>query len=67
MSELLPGYVCDTEYAKLLKKKTGYGTRQTLYRWRRLGIGPNGSGSAGPSCIPWIKSSSRRNENGRTG
>ena len=40
MSELLPGYVRDTEYAKLLKKKTGYGTRQTLYRWRRLGIGP---------------------------
>lgn len=40
MPQLLPGYVRDTEFAALLKRKTGYGTPQTLYRWRRQGIGP---------------------------
>jgi hypothetical protein len=40
MSELLPGYIRDTEFAELLKEKTGYGSTQTLYNWRRRGIGP---------------------------
>ena len=37
---ILSGYIKDDEFARLLKAKTGYGTRQTLYRWRRLGVGP---------------------------
>jgi hypothetical protein len=36
----LAGYVTDVEYAGLLRQKTGYGTRKTLWRWRRLGVGP---------------------------
>jgi hypothetical protein len=40
MSEILPGYATEDKFAELLREKTGKGSKQTLGRWRRLGIGP---------------------------
>jgi hypothetical protein len=37
---VLNGWDLEEEFAKRWKKKTGFGSRVTLARWRRLGVVP---------------------------